>query len=186
MKGEKGMAETEFDRLVKTRRSYRKFKGEVPAKELVDQVVEAGLRAPSGRRKQTGIVVRIDDTAVRKELIAVNAAIRGEPPPGRVFDPFYGAPVILLVIAEKKPESTPVYDGTLTLGNMLLKAHELGLAGCWIHRAREEMEGPFGRMLLERLGLKGEYEGIGHLALGYPDGPEPQPYDIAPGRYLSV
>lgn len=180
------MSETEFDRLLKTRRSYRKFNAEVPAKELVDQVVKAGLLAPSGRRKQTSIVIRIDDPAIRKELVEVNAAIRGEPPPGRVFDPFYAAPVILLVIAEKKPESTPVYDGTLTLGNMLIKAHELGLAGCWIHRAKEEMEGPFGRKILERLGLKGEYEGIGHLALGYPDGPEPQPYDIAPGRYLTI
>lgn len=177
--------ESEFDRIVRTRRSVRKFKTEAPPRELVDAVARAGLLAPTGRRRQNVVIVRIDDPAMREEIVRTNAEIMGTPPPGRPADPFYGAPVILLVIAKVNGE-TEIHDGSLALGNMMLKAHELGLAGCWIHRAKQEMEGPLGRKILDRLGLDGEYAGVGHLALGYADGPLPPAYPIAEGRYLAI
>lgn len=178
--------ETAFDRLVRTRRSVRKFTAQVPPRELVDQVVMAGLLAPTGRKQQSSIIVRIDDPALKAEITAKNAEIMGAPPsPDRGPDPFYGAPVMLLVIANKA-NSTAVYDGSLALGNMMLKAHELGLASCWIHRAKEEMASPLGAKILSRLGLQGDYEGVGHLALGYAQGDYPSAYELKSGRYLSL
>lgn len=169
-----------------TRRSVRKYSAKVPPRELVDAVVLAGLQAPTGRKMQSSVIVRIDDPEMKAEITAENARIMGKPPsPDRGPDPFYGAPVMLLVIADKAVP-TAVYDGSLALGNMMLRAHELGLASCWIHRAREEMEGPLGRKILDRLGLEGEWLGVGHLALGYADGPLPPPYPIKPGRYLAI
>ena len=178
--------ETTLDTLVRTRRSVRKFKADMPPTGLVDQVVRAGLLAPTGRKQQSTVVVRIDDPALKAEITALNAEIMGAPPsPDRGPDPFYGAPVMLLVIANKaKP--TAVYDGSLALGYMMLKAHELGLASCWIHRAKEEMESPLGRKILDRLGLEGEWEGVGHLALGYADGPLPPAYEINKDRYRVI
>ncbi len=175
-----------FDEIVKTRRSVRRYKKDVPADALVDQVVAAGLAAPTGRKQQSSVIVRIEDPALRAEIVAENARIMGAPPsPDRGPDPFYGAPVMLLVIADKS-KSTAVYDGSLALGNMMLKAHELGLASCWIHRAREEMEGPLGAKIVSRLGLEGEWIGVGHLALGYCDGPLPPAYPIRQDRYRTL
>ncbi len=177
---------SEFDELVWERRSIRKFKPDVPPTELVDEVARAGLLAPTGRNKQSAVVIRVDDPELKEEIRAANAAIMGAPPPGRPADPFYAAPVMLLVIANKVND-TAVYDGSLALGNMMLKAHELGLAACWIHRARQEMESPIGRKILAKAGLtEGEWEGIGHLALGYADIPLPAPHPYNASRYITV
>lgn len=172
-----------FDDLLRGRRSCRRFSQEVPPTGLVDKVVEAGLLAPTGRNRQSTVVVRVDDKGFKAEITAKNAEIMGAPPsPDRGPDPFYGAPVMLLVIAQKC--DTDVYDGSLALGNMMLKAHELGLGSCWIHRAKPEMESPLGAKILSRLGLEGEWIGVGHLALGYPQGPLPEAKAIREGRYL--
>ena len=177
--------EGEFGELVHERRSVREFSMAVPPRELVDEVVKAGLLAPTGRNRQSSMVVRIDDPDLQAAIRAENARIMGQPQPGRPADPFYSAPVMLLVIANSQND-TSTYDGALTLGNMMLKAHELGLAACWIHRAKEEMAGPLGRRILDRLGLSGEWEGVGHLALGYAASPLPPPREFNHDRYLSI
>ena len=50
---------------------------------------------------------------------------------------------------------------------LLLAAEDLGVASCWIHRAKEEFESEEGKEILKELGIEGDYEGIGHLVLGY-------------------
>ena len=177
--------EGEFGELLAERRSFRAFAPTVPPQDLVDEVAKAGLLAPTGRNQQSSMVVRIDDPALKEEIRAENARIMGAPPPGRPADPFYSAPVMLLVIANKK-NNTATYDGSLTLGNMMLKAHELGLASCWIHRAKEEMAGPLGAKICARLGLEGEWEGVGHLALGYAATELPPPREFNAARYRAI
>ena len=52
--------------------------------------------------------------------------------------------------------------------NMMIEATNQGLGSCWIHRAREELESPEGKEILSSLNLNlDEYEGVGHVALGY-------------------
>ena len=177
--------EGEFGELLSERRSVRAFAPTRPPDALVDAVARAGLLAPTGRNQQSSMVVRIADPELQAEIRAENARIMGAPPPGRPADPFYSAPVMLLVIANKK-NGTATYDGSLALGNMMLKAHELGLASCWIHRAREEMEGPLGAKIRAKLGLAGDWEGVGHLALGYAAAPLPAPRDVNPARYRTI
>ena len=62
----------------------------------------------------------------------------------------------------------------MVMGNLMLAAHSLGLGSCWIHRAKEEFQLPECKELLKTLGVEGEYEGIGHLIVGYPDGDTPE------------
>ena len=88
-------------------------------------------------------------------------------------DPFYGAPVVLIVLADRSVP-TYVYDGSLVMGNLMLAAHSLGIGSCWIHRAKEEFDSPEGRAILTDLGIDGDYEGIGHCILGYPMGDIPE------------
>lgn len=155
---------------METRRSVRKFKGELPSQETIDEIIRAGTYAASGMGRQPVIIIEVTDKKLRDAISAKNAEIAGMKPGS---DPFYGAPVILIVLAQKDVP-THVYDGSLVMGNLMLAAHALGLGSCWIHRAREEFDSDFGKDILKKLGVEGEYEGIGHVALGYADGDEPK------------
>lgn len=154
----------EIIRAMKTRRSIRRFKPDMPAKADIDAVIEAGLYAASGMGKQGVITVAFTGDKLKK-LVEANRAVGGWEGD---YNPFYGAPVVLMVLANKN-NVTHVYDGSLVIGNMLLAAHSLGLGSIWIHRAKEESEMPEYKELLKSLGVEGEWEGIGHCALGYAD-----------------
>lgn len=132
-------------------------------------VVEAGLYAASGMGRQSAIIIAVTNKELRDELAKTNAEIMGKPD----FDPFYGAPAILIVLADKSCR-TAIYDGSLVMGNLMLAAHSLGLGSIWIHRAKEEFERPEYQALLKKLGIEGEWEGIGHCAVGYIDGEAPK------------
>lgn len=156
--------------LMKTRRSIRKYKADPVPQEVLDQIIEAGLYAPSGMGQQNTIIVQVTDKALRDEIARQNCEIGGWEPG---FDPFYGAPAMLIVLA-KKDWPNRVYDGSVVMENLMLAAHALGLGSCWIHRAKEEFETPWGKDLLRSLGVEEEYEGIGHCALGYAGGESPR------------
>ena len=155
---------------IETRRSIRKFKPDMPSRADLQTIVEAGLYAASGMGRQGVITLVVTDKKMRDKLAAANAGIMGQ---SKGFDPFYGAPVVLVVLSDKSCP-THVYDGSLVMGNMLLAAHALGLGSIWIHRAKEEFELPEYKQLLKELGIEGEWEGIGHCAVGYTDGDLPK------------
>ncbi len=157
---------------MKTRRSCRVFSDRMPERPLVEAVCEAGTWAPTGHGKQSPIILAVTDRAMRDRLSAMNAQIwnrlkvqRGEQPL-EGFDPFYGAPVVLVVLADKKVP-TYHYDGCSVLCQLANAANAVGLDSCWIHRAKEEFESEEGRAILRELGIEGDYEGIGHIILGY-------------------
>ena len=160
----------EVIKAMKERRSIRKFKAEMPPKADLEQIVEAGLYAANGRGKQAVITIAVTDKELRDKLSAVNNEIMGGPEGN---DPFYGAPAILIVLANKEVPTAP-YDGSLVMGNLMLAAHSLNLGSIWIHRAKEEFELPEYQELLKELGVDGEWEGIGHCAVGYVDGEIPK------------
>ncbi len=161
----------EVIRALHERRSVRSYTDQMPEREKIEEVVEAGLWAASGMNSQGPIVVAVTNRELRDRLSAMNAEVMGR----SGTDPFYGAPVVLVVLA---PRDAPnrVYDGSLVMGNLMLAAHALGLGSCWIHRAREEFDTPEGKAILADLGVEGDYEGIGHCILGYPaEAPDPKP-----------
>lgn len=158
--------------ILETRRSIRGFAPEkLPSDELIAQVVKAGEYAPTGRGMQSPRIVVITNKAIRDRLSELNAQVMGTQ-----TDPFYGAPVILLVLADRE-RPTYLYDGSLVMGNLMNAAHAVGLGSCWIHRAKEVFSMPEGKALLEQWGINGDYEGIGHVALGYAlqEAPAPKP-----------
>ena len=161
----------EVIRAMEERRSVRAYTDEVPSTEQIEAVIEAGLWAASGMGQQDPIIVAVTNRELRDRLSAMNAGIIGDPD----RDPFYGAPVVLVVLAPRDQRNR-VYDGSLVMGNLMLAAHALGLGSCWIHRAREEFDTPEGKAILAELGIEGDYEGIGHCILGYPaEVPEAKP-----------
>ena len=146
---------------LKTRRSCRAYKPDHVEEDKLNAIIEAGTYAATGMGKQSPIILVIKDQAIRDELTKLNAAAMGMD-----IDPFYGAPELLVVLANKAIP-TYIYDGSLVMGNMMNAAADLGVASCWIHRAKEEFESKEGKAILKKLGIEGDYEGIGNLILGY-------------------
>ncbi len=151
-----------------TRRSIRKYKPDMVPEEMIKKIVQAGTYAATGMGRQSPVILAVTKKELRDKLSRMNAEIMGAS-----SDPFYGAPVVLVVLADKSIP-TYVYDGSLVMGNLMLAAHELGIASCWIHRAKEEFESPEGKEILRSLGIEGDYEGIGHCILGYADMEAPE------------
>ncbi|WP_315021820.1 nitroreductase [Alloprevotella tannerae] len=146
-----------------TRRSCKSYRPEMPSEEVLNKILEAGTFAPSGRGAQAAIIVAVTNKEVRDQLSQMNAEILGT-----TADPFYGAPVVLVVLADRT-KHTYLYDGSAVMENLQLAAHALGLGSCWIHRAKQEFDSEAGKALLKSWGIEGDYEGIAHCIVGYPD-----------------
>ena len=166
---------------METRRSVRAYLPNAVPEEKLERILRAGLYAASGMGRQSAMILCVTDKALRDRLMRMNAAIMGTPEK----DPFYAAPCALVVLADRSIP-TAVYDGSLVLGNMMLAAHAEGLGSCWIHRAREEFDSDEGKAILHDLGVEGDYEGVGHLIVGYADGAEPEAKPRREGRVLRV
>ena len=150
-------------KVLESRRSCRKFKPDMVKKEELDAIIKAGTYAATGMGKQSPIIIAVTNKELRDALSEENRKIGGW---NEGFDPFYGAPAVLIVLADKNVP-TYMYDGSLVMGNLMNAAESLGVASIWIHRAKEEFESDFGKDILKKLGIEGDYEGIGHCALGY-------------------
>lgn len=150
------------------RRSVRGYKPDMIRKEDLDTIIEAGTYAATGMGMQSPIIVAVTDKATRDQLSAMNAKIMGTD-----TDPFYGAPVVLIVLADKA-RPTYLYDGSLVMGNLMNAAHAVGVDSCWIHRAREVFDSDEGKALKAEWGVPESYIGIGHCVLGYRSGEYPE------------
>lgn len=161
-----------------TRRSVKKYLDKPVETQLIAQIIEAGTYAPSGMNKQSPIILAVTNKEMRDRLSRINLEIvigHHLTTSSGHNDPFYGAPVVLVVLA-KKEIGTRIYDGSLVMENMMVAAHSLGLGSCWIHRAKETFETEEGKQILRDLGITDDYEGIGNCIIGYaaPDALKPQ------------
>ena len=162
-----------------TRRSVRKYKETQVPDELLDQVLEVGLYAPSGMNRQNIVMVAVQDKETRDQLMRMNAAVMG-----REGDPFYGAPCVIVVLGDEE-HYLATENGSLVLGNLMNAAHALGLGSCWIHRAKQTFETEEGKELLRSWGLKDTLVGVGNCILGYAD-EDPQAKPRLDGRIVKV
>ena len=151
------------------RRSVRQYTDRQVEPEVLDQILQAGTYAATGMGKQSPRIVAVQDPETVRLLSKMNAAVMGADK-----DPFYGAPTVVIVLADKTV-GTYLYDGSLVMGNLMNAAHALGVSSCWIHRAKEEFESEEGKALLKKWGIEGDYEGIGHCILGYAAAPAAAP-----------
>lgn len=168
-------------RCLLTRRSVKKYRAEQVEEEKLEQILQAGSYAACGMGKQAGKIVVLQDPADIAQLEKLNAQILGNPD----LHPFYGAPTVCVVLADAAA-FTAVEDGSLALGNLMNAAHSLGIASCWIHRAREVFASAEGKALLQQWGVEGEWIGIGHCILGYAAEPEKPAAPRLEGRIVRI
>ena len=145
------------------RRSCRSYTKEQLKEDDLQQILLAGTYAASGMNMQSAKIVVVQDADTREQLRHMNAAVMGTD-----TDPFYGAPVVLVVLANKEVP-TYLYDGSLVIGNLMTAANALGIGSCWIHRAKQMFESEEGKQILADLGIEGQWEGIGNCVIGYAD-----------------
>ena len=162
------------------RRSCRKFQDRQVDEAALQEILEAGTYAASGMGRQSPILVAVQDPEQVALLSKLNAAVMGSDK-----DPFYGAPMVVVVLADSSVR-TCIEDGSLVIGNLMLAASTLGVASCWIHRAREVFASEEGKQLMAQWGVPEGYIGVGHCILGYRDGEKPEPPARKPGRILRV
>lgn len=167
--------------IIKERRSCRSYKPEQITDAELDAVLEAGMYAPTGIGRQSPVMVAVQDKETIAKLSKLNAAYSRNPD----ADPFYGAPTVIVVLADKNVH-THVYDGSCVMENLQLAAEALGLGSCWIHRAKEVFESGEGKALLEQWGLQGDYEGVGNCVLGYWAGERPAAKPRKDGYVIKV
>ena len=149
--------------VMESRSSCRKYTDKPVPRDVIEKIVRAGTYAATGMGKQSPVILVVDNKELRDILSKMNAAVMNAD-----MDPFYGAPQVIVVLADKNV-ATYVYDGSLVMGNMMNAAEDLGVASCWIHRAKEMFDTPEGKQILKDAGIEGDYEGIGNLVIGYDD-----------------
>lgn len=165
--------ENQFLTMMKTRRSVRSYRSDAVSEELLEAVLEAGTYAPTGGGRQSPVIVAIREPQLRQKIAKMNAEVMGAD-----TDPYYGAPVIVLVLA-KADAGTCVEDGSCVLENMMLAAHAVGLSSVWVHREKEIFESEEGKALLREWGLPDTLRGVGAIALGYA---KEEPGEAAPRK----
>ena len=171
------MKETLMD--LKTRRAVRSYTDEPVTKEELDAVLEAGLYAPTARGEQRAVIAAVTDRADRDAVSKLNARVMEAD-----VDPFYGAPVVLVVFADGTWPMA-VKDGSLIMGNLMNAAHAIGLGSCWIDRAEPVFASEEGKALMKKWGVPEGYVGVGNCILGHAaDTPEAAPRRA--GRILRV
>ena len=153
---------------LKSRRSVRSYQKKQVEEEALQTILEAGTYAATGMNRQSPVIVCVQDKETRDRLQKMNAAVMGAD-----RDPFYGAPTVVVVLADRSVP-TCVEDGALVIGNMMNAAFSVGVDSCWIHRAKQEFETEEGKALLAAWGITGDYVGVGHLILGYRDDELPE------------
>ena len=166
-------------KTLRDRRSVRKYQAKQITGAELDAILEAGLWAASGHGWQTPVMVVIQDAETLEKLEKANAAIQGNPD----GNPFYGAPTDVVVLADTTSPNW-LQDGSLVMGNLMNAAASVGVASCWINRAKEYFDTEEGKELMKQWGVPETYRGVGHCILGYSDGEWPAPKPRKEGRII--
>ena len=171
---------TDFIALIKTRRSCRRYKPQQIDDRALEAVLEAGTYAPTSKGQQSPFIVAVQEPALLKRLARMNADVMGTD-----TNPYYDAPTYIFVFAPADGRN-PVQDGSCVMQNLMLAAHALGLATCWINREREMFATDEGQAIMRQWGLPDGLMGIAAVAIGYADGAPDAPKPRKDGYYRIV
>ena len=150
------------------RTSYRgKYEPTPVPREHLQQLLEAGLAAPSGCNKQTTSLVVIDDPALLKPLIALTQKHIGDT-----------APAMILVLTQKtlayRDRTFYIQDYSAAIQNILLAAVSLGYESCWVEGQVTDVD-RIGRQMADFLGIPQDYELVCYLPIGVAADPVKRP-----------
>ncbi|MEY8532126.1 nitroreductase family protein [Blautia pseudococcoides] len=144
-----------------TRRSIRAFQNkEIPKNEL-EQIVQAGLYAPSGQNRQTWkFTVVTDRDKIRKLAEVIGRKL------GRDGYDMY-SPQVLVIPSNEKENRHSMEDNACALENIFLAAHSFGIGSVWINQMRDLCQESEVREILNSWDIPRSHKVFGMAALGY-------------------
>lgn len=185
-----------------TRHAIRRFQDRQVEEKALEQILQAGLYAPSAGNNQRSRIVVCRDRAVNERLgqlsrymqfkdedpAKVAHSVSAEQPSIKddltLMDGFYHAPTVLTIFALRMKYAHE--DAAMIAENIQLAAHFLGIGSCYVGRTEEVFDTEYGRALLKEWGIAEDLVPIGNVLLGYRDGPEPRAKPRKEGRIVRI
>lgn len=185
-----------------TRHAIRRYQEKQLDGETLDQILQAGLYAPSAGNGQRTLIVVCQDKETNEKLgqLSRQAQFKDVDPktiartisteqPSILDDlslmsSFYHAPTVLTIFAQQMKYTYE--DAAMVAENIQLAAHFLGVGACYVGRTGEVFDTEYGWMLREKWGIPEDYRAIGNVLLGYREGPEPHAKPRREGRILNA
>lgn len=196
------MTKEDFYQLVESRKSIRKYKTEMPPKEVIERIIGAGMHAPSGKNRQNWRFFVVTGAKrdeylkySQKSWLGIKDILQRTLKPSlyefteRFFFTLGEAPVIIFCYSENTPDEryhTSIGSVYMAVENMNLAAVAEGL-GCCTMGAPLEIKQEVDKWLgvTEWPAYKaGELELLCAMVLGYPDHNPPKAPRKTDGRVV--
>ncbi|HIS68252.1 MAG TPA: nitroreductase family protein [Candidatus Gallacutalibacter stercoravium] len=191
----------ELMEVILHRRAIRRFDTKQIDEESLQQILQAGLYAPSAGSRQGPLFVVCQDKTVNERLgkikransrpsMATATSYVSKEQPSIADDPkiknaFYNAPTVITLFAPKNFLFS-AEDCAVAAENMMLAAESLGIGSCYIGQGWTAFADPYGQEVLRKWGVRTDYYAVVQLLLGYPrqGDPHPTPKPRKEGRVL--
>lgn len=185
-----------------TRHAIRRFQPKQIEEDVLEQILQAGLHAPSAGNNQRSRIVVCQDKEINETLGKLSRymqfkdyapdqipePVSAEQPSIRddltIMNGFYDAPTVLTIFALKMQYCH--LDAGMLAENIMLAAHSLGVGACFVGRTDEVFATEYGQALIRKWGIEEDLIPVGNIALGYREGPEPKAKSRKPGRIVRV
>ena len=165
------------------RRSIRRFEPKQIEETALQQILQAGLYAPSAGGRQGVIFAVCQDRAVNEHLGKIKRAnshfrmstatsfVSREQPSivddARLTNAFYDAPTVITMFAPKN-FLFAAEDCAIAAENMMLAADTLGIGSCYIGQGWTAFADPYGQEILRQWSIPTDHYAVMQLLLGYP------------------
>ena len=165
------------------RRAIKRFDARQIDEDILQQILQAGLYAPSAGGKQGVIFAVCQDKEVNERLgkikransnphmaTATNYVSREQPSIAddpKLTNAFYDAPTVITMFAPKKFLFS-VDDCAVAAENMMLAADSLGIGSCYIGQGWTAFADSYGQEILRKWEIRTDYYAVMQLLLGYP------------------
>ena len=153
----------EFDmlNLIMKRRSIRKFKDEKLTGEQIQELVNAGLLAPTSKNNKAVELIVVDDIdTILKLKDCRNMGTIG----------LQTAPCAIVVIGDSEKSNVWVEDASIAASYIQLRAEDIGLGSVWIQMRNRVSESDSSENEIRKLlNIPEKYGVLCILAIGYKD-----------------
>ena len=151
----------EVMQAILSRRSVRQFTDQEVPREVLQDLAQAALHAPSGMGKKTWKFTVVTNREKIRQLAKIMGEVLGRDG-YNMYDP-----TALIIPSNLKESPFGKEDNACALENIFLAAHSYGVGSVWINQMRDICDDPKIRPILTQMGIPEDHTVYGMAALGY-------------------
>ncbi len=153
----------EVMKTILARRSVRHFTDQPINDDILAQIMDAALHAPSGQgRKTWRFTVVTNKEMIKKMEKAIEADY-----------PYKGYtlkdPAVLIIPTNLRDNPFGIEDNSIAIMNIMIAAQSFGIGSVWINQIKGRSDLPHIREVLTEMGVPEDHIAYGTCVLGYPD-----------------